>query len=62
MDCVRCQGFMVVDCFVDLAASGETAFNGWRCVVCGNISDPVIIANRHTPLAALTRCGATASS
>lgn len=53
---------MVVDCFVDLAASGETAFNGWRCVVCGNISDPVIIANRHTPLAALTRCGATASS
>ena len=61
MECVRCQGFMVADCFVDLEASGETAFTGWRCVVCGDISDPVIIANRHTRPAAFTRCDATAS-
>lgn len=49
MECVRCRGLMVVDRFVDLEASSEPEFAGWRCVVCGNISDPVIIANRYTP-------------
>jgi hypothetical protein len=53
---------MVVDRFVDLGASGEMEFTGWRCVACGNISDPVIIANRHTPAAGFTRCGAGATA
>lgn len=50
MQCVRCNGLMVVDQFADLADdSGQLMFAGWRCLVCGNISDPVIMANRHSP-------------
>ena len=50
MECVRCQGLMVPDRFVDLVESGEAEFGGWRCLVCGNITDPVIVANRqHRP-------------
>ncbi|MFZ5877451.1 MAG: hypothetical protein ACOYXU_13740 [Nitrospirota bacterium] len=40
---------MVSDRFVDLAESGEREFGGWRCLVCGNITDPVIVANRIQP-------------
>jgi hypothetical protein len=41
---------MVPDRFVDLVESGEAEFGGWRCLVCGNITDPVIVANRqHRP-------------
>lgn len=50
MECVRCQGLMVPDRFVDLVESGEAEFGGWRCLACGNITDPVIVANRqHRP-------------
>jgi hypothetical protein len=47
MECARCHGFMVVGRFVDLGTSGVMEFTGWRCVACGNISDPIIIANRQ---------------
>ena len=40
---------MIVDRFVDLAQSGEAGFSGWRCLVCGNITDPVMAANRRNP-------------
>lgn len=49
MQCVRCQGLMIADRFVDLAQSGDAEFNGWRCLVCGNITDPVMAANRRKP-------------
>jgi hypothetical protein len=50
MQCVRCQGLMIADRFVDLEQSGEAEFSGWRCLVCGNITDQVIAANRqHLP-------------
>lgn len=49
MECVRCQGLMVPDRFVDLAESGENEFGGWRCLVCGNITDAVIVTNRRQP-------------
>jgi hypothetical protein len=49
MECVRCRGLMVEDRFVDLVESGQAAFGGWRCLVCGNITDPVIVANRQQP-------------
>ncbi len=50
MQCVRCNGLMVIDRFDDLADdTGQLGFAGWRCLVCGNITDPVIIANRHSP-------------
>jgi hypothetical protein len=42
--CHRCGGLMVKEKFtVDFAALD---FEGWRCVVCGEIIDPLIMANR----------------
>jgi hypothetical protein len=40
---------MVADVFEDL---GDTfiQFNGWRCVSCGEILDPVIESNRATTM------------
>jgi len=50
MQCVRCNGLMVPDRFVDLADdTGQIEFGGWRCIACGNITDPVIVANRQGP-------------
>jgi hypothetical protein len=49
MECVRCRGLMVPDRFVDLVESGQAEFPGWRCLACGNITDPVIVANRRQP-------------
>ena len=44
---------MVPDRFADLADdTGQIEFGGWRCLVCGNIADPVIVANRQRPPAA----------
>jgi hypothetical protein len=40
---------MVPDRFVDVEESGQREFGGWRCLVCGNITDPVIVANRLQP-------------
>ena len=43
MQCQRCQGYMVGDHFMDfLNVTGEMVINGWRCLNCGNITDPVI--------------------
>ncbi len=51
MRCQRCQGWMVRDHFMDpLNGSGEMDFKGWRCLNCGDITDPVIV--RHHQLAA----------
>ncbi len=47
MECPRCQGTMVVDHFVDLATSGEIWMPGWRCLMCGEIVDPLIEDNRQ---------------
>lgn len=49
MQCVRCQGLMVMDSFMDLAETGASEFRGWRCLMCGHITDPVIRANREHP-------------
>jgi hypothetical protein len=40
---------MIVDHFVDLAQSGTAEFSGWRCLLCGNITDSVIAANQQQP-------------
>jgi len=47
MQCPRCQGTMVVDHFVDMATSGEIWMPGWRCLVCGEIIDPLIENHRQ---------------
>ncbi len=55
MQCPRCQGTMVVDHFVDLATSGEIWMPGWRCLMCGEVIDPLILKNRQmSPLGTST--------
>lgn len=50
MRCQRCRGCMVRDHFMDvLNVSGEMDFEGWRCLNCGDITDPVIVRHQHSP-------------
>ncbi len=43
MKCDRCGGMMVYEKFYY-----ETEqFWGWRCVCCGEYTDPVVLENRH---------------
>ena len=49
MECPRCKGVMVSDRFQDVADdTGALKFSGWRCIICGEILDPVISANRQS--------------
>ena len=48
MQCPRCRGLMVPDQFFDLINyGGYWRFDGWRCLCCGNILDPVILRNQQ---------------
>jgi len=38
---------MIVDDFVDMATSGEIWMPGWRCLMCGEIIDPIIESHRR---------------
>ncbi len=51
MSCPRCSGFMVSESFQDLKDdTGQLCFKGYRCMVCGEIVDPLIDSNReHRP-------------
>jgi hypothetical protein len=41
---------MVEERFQDLQDdTGQIHFHGWRCLVCGEILDPVIATNRRQP-------------
>lgn len=45
--CVRCGGLMVGEFCMDLLnSSGELQVETLRCVQCGEVVDPVILANR----------------
>jgi uncharacterized Zn finger protein len=47
MTCMRCQGCMAKDHFIDLLESAESVWmTGWRCLNCGNVLDPVMERNR----------------
>ena len=47
MDCQRCHGKMVEAEFSDIKDdSGYLNFRGWRCLLCGEIVDSVILSNR----------------
>jgi len=47
MTCHRCSGLMLAEQYDDLYDYAEQAeFAGWRCVNCGTVLDPVIVANR----------------
>jgi ribosomal protein S27AE len=59
MVCPRCDGKMIPDVFQDIRDdTGSIAFKGWRCPTCGEIIDPVILANRKNrpgPIESKTR-------
>jgi len=46
--CPRCRGTITYDKFY----GSHEQFWGWKCLICGEIIDPVILANRQ-----LTRSG-----
>jgi hypothetical protein len=41
--CDRCGGLMILEWIGDLGMEGEC----WRCVICGERLDPVILAHRR---------------
>ncbi|HEX9757716.1 MAG TPA: hypothetical protein VGB26_07930 [Nitrospiria bacterium] len=46
--CPRCSGLMVKEyCFDYRDDSGKLAFLAFRCILCGERIDPIIIKNRH---------------
>ncbi len=49
MKCPRCAGLMVPDDFLDLQDEvTECKFVAWRCLICGEVLDPVILKHRMT--------------
>jgi phage major head subunit gpT-like protein len=47
MHCLKCNGKMAHERYYDfLDETGKYSFEGWRCLVCGDIVDPVILGNR----------------
>jgi hypothetical protein len=48
-NCVRCQGATVSEVFVDwTSGGGHLSFPGQRCLLCGDITDSVILSHRTT--------------
>ncbi len=48
MNCSRCCGLMVEDHFMDFeGTTGHMWMNGWRCMNCGHVYDPMIERNRQ---------------
>ena len=45
MNCLRCHGLMVTVRLEDTRGS-SLAFSGWECLMCGEVIDSVISANR----------------
>jgi hypothetical protein len=41
--CLRCRGAVAYDKYYSL----DGQFWGWKCLICGDITDPVILANRQ---------------
>jgi hypothetical protein len=45
MNCLRCHGLMVTIRLEDVGGS-SLRFSGWQCLMCGEVIDSVINANR----------------
>ena len=46
--CPRCHNLMVEETFVDRETSPSvSSFTGWRCLICGEILDPLILEHRR---------------
>jgi len=49
MPCLRCGGLMVSDRFYDYwDDTGQNEFEGYRCLVCGEVLDQVILLHRKS--------------
>lgn len=47
MNCSRCHGLMVKEHFLDFEGTyGHMWANGYRCMNCGNVHDPIIEQHR----------------
>jgi hypothetical protein len=47
VDCPRCNTSMIADSYTDLLDdTGTIGITAWRCLSCGEVIDPVILANR----------------
>jgi len=47
MQCPRCRGLMIDERFCDLYEDiKKKCFEGWRCILCGEILDFKILMNR----------------
>ena len=61
MTCVRCQGCMARDHYLDLQESGgEWWVEGWRCINCGHVFDPLVERNRRLHAAAIATSAGSA--
>lgn len=50
MNCPRCTGLMIHDDYFDLQdEAGLCTFAAWRCLICGEVLDPVILKHRRSP-------------
>lgn len=48
-ECVRCQGSTVQEVCVDwVSGGGHLSFSGQRCLLCGDITDSLILSHRLT--------------
>jgi len=48
MNCLRCQSPMMSEVFQNLSGdAGVVWFTGWRCIVCGDMVDPIILKHRQ---------------
>lgn len=53
MTCHRCHGLMLMERMCDYhEIGGDRCFDGYRCLQCGAITDPVILKNRQQVVAA----------
>ncbi len=50
MKCPRCTGLMMQDDYLDLQdEAGQCWFSAWRCLICGEVLDPLILKHRNSP-------------
>lgn len=45
MQCPRCEGTMIQHSYSDYEGT-YLPVQGWRCLACGEVLDPVILSNR----------------
>jgi hypothetical protein len=46
MQCLRCRGLLIA---IQMRDMGQPPVSGWRCMLCGAITDPGIETNKVNP-------------